>query len=298
MANAMTEDYVFYLDANLKAGLTASPTTPGHTLLHLNTKLFVDRDKTQRALASAKLIARRLCTVTSTERCGLAYDGDRLIHILPLHGLEADWSAVLNHDEEYHEEFPGYLSTKNGPKLKDEELDDIRKRVIQHSGLPNKLDISFHGDVSDQNLFARIVRGELPQWRLWEDASHVAFLTPFANSLGYTVLVPRRHLPSDIFSLEDQDYTALVDASCNVATLLKDALGSDSCGMFFEGLEIDYAHVKLVPVASRKPSDALQESRVEQFHERYDGSISTRLGPATYPLDKLEKMAGEMRSLF
>jgi hypothetical protein len=70
--------------------------------------------------------------------------------------------------------------------------------------------------------------------------------------------------------------------------------------MFFEGLEIDYAHVKLVPVASRKPkaSDALQESRVEEFHERYDGSISTRLGPATYPSDKLEKMAGEMRSLF
>jgi diadenosine tetraphosphate (Ap4A) HIT family hydrolase len=209
MANAMTEDYVFYLDANINAALTASPTTPGHTLLHLNTKLFVDKDKTQRALASAKKITRRLCTVTSTERCGLAYDGDRLIHILPLHGLEADWSAVLNHDEE----FPGYLSTKNGPKLRDEELDDIRKRVIQHSGLPNKLDISFHGDVSDQNLFARIIRGELPQWRLWDDASHIAFLTPFANSPGYTVLVPRRHLPSDIFGLEDQDYTALVDAS-------------------------------------------------------------------------------------
>jgi hypothetical protein len=54
--------------------------------------------------------------------------------------------------------------------------------------------------------------------------------------------------------------------------------------MFFEGLEIDYAHVKLVPVASRKPSDALQESRVEEFHERYDGAHLNPAGACHIPL--------------
>uniref|UniRef100_A0A3B5B0Y1 HIT domain-containing protein n=1 Tax=Stegastes partitus TaxID=144197 RepID=A0A3B5B0Y1_9TELE len=51
------------------------------------------------------------------------------------------------------------------------------------------------------------------QWRLWEDDGHVAFLTPFPNSPGFTVLVPRRPLTSDIFRLEKGDYEDLVLAT-------------------------------------------------------------------------------------
>lgn len=182
-------------------------------------------------------------------------------------------------------------------------MEHIRKRV---TGIANEFDTSFHRDPTDQNLFARIVRGELPQWRLWEDATHVAFLTPFANTPGYTILVPRTHLSSDIFSLEDQQYTRLIDAACSVAAILKEALGSDSCGMFFEGFEIDYAHVKLVPVISRAQRDSqrgpqledLQRgSQLEDFRDRYEGFISTRLGPATDDLDQVHIMARKMQSL-
>lgn len=188
----------------------------------------------------------------------------------------------------------GYLSTKNGPKLSNEKLEHIRKRV---TGIANEFDTSFHGDPTDQNLFARIVRGELPQWRLWEDATHVAFLTPFANTPGYTVLVPRTHLSSDIFNLEDQQYTRLIDAACSVAAILKEALRSDLCGMFFEGFEIDYAHVKLVPVISRVQRDSQRGPQLEDFHDRYEGFISTRLGPATDDLDQVHIMARKMQSL-
>uniref|UniRef100_A0A667WQ93 HIT domain-containing protein n=1 Tax=Myripristis murdjan TaxID=586833 RepID=A0A667WQ93_9TELE len=73
------------------------------------------------------------------------------------------------------------------------------------------------------------------QWRVWEDDGHVAFLTPFPNSPGLTVLVPRRPLTSDIFRLEKGDYEGLVLAARKVSRLLEEGLGAWGVGLIFEG---------------------------------------------------------------
>lgn len=75
----------------------------------------------------------------------------------------------------------------------------------------------FEDDKSDKNPFARIVRGELRQWRVWEDDQHIAFLTPFANTPVFTFLVPRAHLSSDIIALGEEVYSKLVAAAHAVA---------------------------------------------------------------------------------
>lgn len=62
------------------------------------------------------------------------------------------------------------------------------------------------------------------------------------------MLVPRKHLSSDIFGLNDHDYVDIITAAHTVAQHLKAAFGAKRCGMIFEGYEIDYAHVKLIPV--------------------------------------------------
>uniref|UniRef100_A0A8C2Z6T0 HIT domain-containing protein n=1 Tax=Cyclopterus lumpus TaxID=8103 RepID=A0A8C2Z6T0_CYCLU len=89
-------------------------------------------------------------------------------------------------------------------------------------------------------LFPRIVRGEERQWRVWEDEGHVAFLTPFPNSPGFTVLVPRRPLTSDVFRLEREDYEGLVLATRKAARLLEAGLGSWGTGLIFEVVYIVY----------------------------------------------------------
>uniref|UniRef100_A0A665T1W3 HIT domain-containing protein n=1 Tax=Echeneis naucrates TaxID=173247 RepID=A0A665T1W3_ECHNA len=86
-------------------------------------------------------------------------------------------------------------------------------------------------------LFSRIVRGEEQQWRVWDDERHVAFLTPFPNSPGFTVLVPRRPLTSDIFRLEKADYEGLVLAARKVSQLLEQSLGANGVAN-----EIIYVH--------------------------------------------------------
>lgn len=63
----------------------------------------------------------------------------------------------------------------------------------------------------------------------------------------------RVHLSSDILSLEEQSYTMLMAAAHKVAGILMKTFDTQHCGMIFEGFEIDYAHVKLIP--THHPAD-------------------------------------------
>ena len=77
------------------------------------------------------------------------------------------------------------------------------------------------------------------------------------------VIVPRLHLSSDIFSLKDTDYEKLIEAAYKVTTLIKTALSVESACMIFEGFEIDYAHIKLIPFF--KQNRNLQTKQLQIF---------------------------------
>ena len=293
--------HTFYQDSLLNAGFTRYPWTPGHVVAALNEndlwsmsiEEFLDVMSTLRGLS------RILNDALKTHRSALSYDGGRAISLIPLHGLDNEWSPIVHEGEEYHEMFPGYLTTKPGPTSPNETLDEIQSRIACVSGSKELFDYHFDGDSSDQNLFARIIRGELPQWRVWEDNSHIAFLTPFGNTPGYTVLVPRRHLGSDIFRLEDQEYAGLIKAAYTVAQHLKATFRVEHCGMFFEGYEIDYAHVKLVPVHQYYSNGKVFVPILgpTAYHKTYEGYLTTQFGPLASDLDALKVDAANFKKL-
>ena len=177
---------------------------------------------------------------------------------------------------------PGYCNSKDGPKWTNEDLKAIQSKIRQK--LPNPEtphDYSFYGEPSNTNLFPKIIRGELEQWRIWEDKDHVAFLTPVPNTPGFTVLVPRKPLPSDIFSLGKEDYTSIVLATQEVGKLLQDSLDARGIAIIFEGFEIDYAHVKLIPALSEKNTSGKSDDEVRKnaFFETYQGYVTSVNGP-------------------
>ena len=195
--------------------------------------------------------------------------------------------------------YPGYVTSIDGPTMSDERLDEICGRIREASGVSSPFNNRFDGDPTDDNLFSRIVRGELQQWRVWEDEGHVAFLSPFANTAGFTVLVPRVHLSSNILALEADDYVALIGAAYTVAGVLKRAFGLERCGMIFEGFEIDYAHIKLIPIHEVGPA-VVQEtgggseigSKSESaYQEKYQGYVTSLPGPLLEDVESLESDA-------
>ena len=124
-------------------------------------------------------------------------------------------------------------------------------------------------------LFTRWARVEIPQLRLWEDANHITVLTPFPNTPGFTVVILGKHLSSDILALDDDDFILLVKRASPGSPICTKALNVDYVGVFFEGLEIDYAHVTLV----RVPIATSIQDTVGPFYHIYPGCLSTQPGP-------------------
>ena len=129
-------------------------------------------------------------------------------------------------------------------------------------------------------LFCAIVADKEPSWTIWEDADHVAFLTPFPNTPGFTVVATKQHGPSDIFALRSPELHALLDAAKEVATLLNAALGTRRTALIAEGMGIDHTHVKLGPLHGI-PEGPWQPilSTERRFFERYPGYVSSHDGP-------------------
>ncbi|XP_072530494.1 uncharacterized protein [Salminus brasiliensis] len=233
-------------------------------------------------LLGAQTVANLLCEKLGVHRCALVFmpqlDKPAHIKILPIHGLESSWRPHLAREEDFHIHDPGYCSSKSGPRSEDAYLDQIQAKIRASLPTPNAPSCyDFHGEPSHDGLFSRIVRGEEQQWRVWEDNEHVAFLTPFPNTPGLTVLVPRKPLTSDIFRLEKSDYMALILATRKVAQLLQEGMGARGVALIFEGFEVDYAHAKLIPLVS-KPGDVLP-AVPPQFCPTYLGYVTSADGP-------------------
>jgi len=96
-------------------------------------------------------------------------------------------------------------------------------------------------------IFCRIVKGEVPCEKIWEDEKYLAFLSLGQINPGHTLLIPKKH--SDyLFDLNDDEYSTLMSKAKEIAELLKEKLNPKRIGMAVEGFMIPHIHIHLVPV--------------------------------------------------
>ena len=89
--------------------------------------------------------------------------------------------------------------------------------------------------------------GKAPCHKIWEDDDHLAFLSIFPNTDGFSVVIPKAHHPSYAFDLPDEVLSALMLATKRVAKQLDRAFDDvGRCGMVFEGYGVDHVHAKLI----------------------------------------------------
>lgn len=271
-----TETTISYPDSN--------PTTPGVILVESKTKarsIFeLSSFDFKELLLEAKFISKLLCERLSVRRCAMITlpiqpNSFPKLRVVPLHGLAETWKPMPSGDPHFDEYYAGYCDSKNGPRMSDKVLSDWHSKL---SNLAERKDFTFYGDLENQNLFARIVRGQEQQWCIWENENFIAVLTPFPNTPGFTVVVPRTHWSSNIFSLNQADFLAFVEAGRIVAQQLIDRLQIQQVCMVFEGFEIDYAHIKLIPVIGEVQETHGPNLSLE-FSESYRGYVTTLNGP-------------------
>ncbi|MDO8619976.1 MAG: HIT family protein [bacterium] len=127
-------------------------------------------------------------------------------------------------------------------------------------------------------IFCKIVKGEEPSHRIWEDEKHVAFLSIFPNTEGTTVVIPKAHYESYAFDLPDIVFTELLQATKTAAKLLDAGFADvERTAMVFEGFGVNHVHAKLFPMHGTAPMKEWKprKSNVDKYFEKYEGYISS-----------------------
>jgi diadenosine tetraphosphate (Ap4A) HIT family hydrolase len=145
-------------------------------------------------------------------------------------------------------------------------------------------------------IFCKIVKGEMPCHKIWEDENHLAFLSIFPNTEGFSVVVTKQHYPSYVFDLDDKVLKDLVLAAKKVAKLLDAKLDDvGRTGLIFEGFGVDHLHAKLFPMHGTEQGKWKPiKSKIDKYFDKYEGYISSHDHQRADD-EKLSKLAKKIR---
>jgi len=99
------------------------------------------------------------------------------------------------------------------------------------------------------SIFTKIINGEIPCYKIAEDAENFAFLDINPNSKGHTLCVPKKEV-DNIMALDEDSYIKLMTFSRKVGKAIEAAIPCERVGMAVIGLEVPHVHVHLIPLHS------------------------------------------------
>lgn len=95
-------------------------------------------------------------------------------------------------------------------------------------------------------IFTRIISGELPSHKIWEDEHHIAILDIRPAQPGHTLVIPKREV-NYLFDMDEEEHAALWTAARTVATRIKQRLGCERVVVLVIGWEVPHVHIHLIP---------------------------------------------------
>jgi len=127
------------------------------------------------------------------------------------------------------------------------------------------------------SIFTRIIRGELPCYKIAEDEHHFAFLDINPASKGHTLVIPKEETDY-LFDLSDERLQSLMVFAKPIALALDKALGSIRTGVVVEGMEVPHAHIHLIPIYNPRQAFSLGK-KVELSKDEME-ALATRIREA------------------
>ncbi len=97
------------------------------------------------------------------------------------------------------------------------------------------------------SIFTKIVRGEIPSYKIAETDNCLAFLDVFPLVMGHTLVIPKQEI-NYIFDVDDTLLAELHILSKKVAHAIEKAIPCKRIGVAVIGLEVPHAHIHLVPL--------------------------------------------------
>jgi histidine triad (HIT) family protein len=117
------------------------------------------------------------------------------------------------------------------------------------------------------SVFTKIIKGEIPSHKVYEDAKTLAFMDIYPIQPGMVVVIPKTQI-ADFYDLNDDEYQALWATVKKVATKMKEVFPNKrKIGIQVEGLDVEHVHVKMFPIDSGAEFHAKQDTSSEPNHK-------------------------------
>jgi len=117
------------------------------------------------------------------------------------------------------------------------------------------------------SIFSKIVRGEIPSYKIAEDERFYAFLDIHPVQKGHCLVIPKAEIDY-IFDLPAEEVGALFCFAQKVAKALKTVVPCQRVGVLVIGMEVPHAHIHLIPISQERDMD-LSRPRLEMTSEAF-----------------------------
>jgi histidine triad (HIT) family protein len=96
------------------------------------------------------------------------------------------------------------------------------------------------------SIFTKIINGDIPSYKIYEDETVLAFLDIHPVQPGHVLVIPKKQIEF-VWDLSDEDYQAVMNVSKKVALRLRDVLEVKYVGERIVGVDVPHAHVQIIP---------------------------------------------------
>jgi diadenosine tetraphosphate (Ap4A) HIT family hydrolase len=147
-------------------------------------------------------------------------------------------------------------------------------------------------------IFCKIASGEwkpMGNGTIYETDQYMAWLSPFPNTPGFTVVIPKKHYDSDVLQMPDSDLQEFILEAKKISQLLLNYFPDvGRVGLIMEGTGIDHAHIKLYPMHGteymKQGERKIIPSDYHEYFVSYPGYMASNDGPQA-DFEELEKLA-------
>lgn len=113
------------------------------------------------------------------------------------------------------------------------------------------------------SVFSKIVAGEIPCYKIYEDDVCLAFLDINPEAKGHTLVIPKIEVDK-IYDLDDATYTHLFMVAKKLMKHMEEKLGARTI-MKVIGVDVPHAHIHLIPFDPNNTGDKTLELTSEEF---------------------------------
>lgn len=116
-------------------------------------------------------------------------------------------------------------------------------------------------------LFSRIIKGEIPCYKIAENQQFIAFLDVFPLREGHVLVVPKVEVDK-IFDLPDSYLQEMLVFAKPIAKAIEKAFPCARCGVEVIGLEVPHAHMHLIPINTANDLNFAQPGKIKATDEQ------------------------------